>query len=197
MRKISRDEAIENSRDKYFTGQRCKNGHLCERFVVNRCCTACVRESNKRRESLPKATISRSKAKSLGMETYFTSYPCAHGHKSERLVSTYACIECYKNKLKGGSERLPITDSVIGYKSLKVGDRTLNGYVEMMSKGKACIRGDDGSLEILDIKLVKPPLTDMELSIRQMQDLKPTPKAIEYMIEMERSGLIKFTPNKD
>lgn len=43
MNLISRKEGIEKLSSLYFTGKKCKNGHLAERYVSNRRCTQCAK----------------------------------------------------------------------------------------------------------------------------------------------------------
>lgn len=44
--------------------------------------------------------ISRKDALNLGLKTYFTGKPCAHGHVAPRSVSNKNCSECNKTRLK-------------------------------------------------------------------------------------------------
>lgn len=41
MKKISRKEAVQLGLKRYFTGNPCKRGHICERRVVGRFCVKC------------------------------------------------------------------------------------------------------------------------------------------------------------
>lgn len=38
--------------------------------------------------------ITRARAKALGLKRYFTGKPCKHGHRSERHVVDWTCVEC-------------------------------------------------------------------------------------------------------
>jgi hypothetical protein len=52
MEVISKEEAIQKSLKRYFTGQPCKNGHIAERFISqNRCVICHYASSNKWRRS--------------------------------------------------------------------------------------------------------------------------------------------------
>ena len=42
--------------------------------------------------------IRREEAKALGLKRYFTGNPCPKGHVSERLVSTFQCCECLRER---------------------------------------------------------------------------------------------------
>lgn len=47
MQIISRDEAIELSLVRYFTGVPCKHGHLAERYVAGKSCIVCLYSRNR------------------------------------------------------------------------------------------------------------------------------------------------------
>lgn len=49
MKVISRDEAISQGLNKYFTGKSCKHGHLSPRYTCNTKCTECISEQKKER----------------------------------------------------------------------------------------------------------------------------------------------------
>jgi 5-methylcytosine-specific restriction endonuclease McrA len=40
--------------------------------------------------------ISRSEAIALGLLRYFTGRPCKHGHRAERSVGDWRCVECHR-----------------------------------------------------------------------------------------------------
>ncbi len=44
---ITRAEAKAQGKNKYFTGVKCRNGHLAERYVQSSTCEECIRESRK------------------------------------------------------------------------------------------------------------------------------------------------------
>ncbi len=48
MKVISRQQAIEENIDFYFTGLPCKSGHVCERYTLSKTCVKCGRETSKR-----------------------------------------------------------------------------------------------------------------------------------------------------
>jgi hypothetical protein len=45
MEIITRDEAIDRGLGRYFTGQKCKNGHVDHRNTLSGTCLGCVREA--------------------------------------------------------------------------------------------------------------------------------------------------------
>src|ERR1035437_10244742 len=45
---ISRKEAKEQGLKRYYTGESCLHGHVVERFISNRRCVQCVKESSKK-----------------------------------------------------------------------------------------------------------------------------------------------------
>lgn len=49
---ISRKDALARGQSRYFTGECCPNGHICERRVVNRGCVECARSRDKCRPPL-------------------------------------------------------------------------------------------------------------------------------------------------
>lgn len=40
---ITREDAVNQGLDRYFTGERCKQGHIAQRYVENNRCCECVR----------------------------------------------------------------------------------------------------------------------------------------------------------
>lgn len=44
---MTRCEAVEAGSTRYFTGKPCTNGHVAERYVVNRVCCVCINEHNR------------------------------------------------------------------------------------------------------------------------------------------------------
>ena len=47
MKIISREEAKALGLKRYFTGEPCSNGHICERLTTNWCCVTCKNISSK------------------------------------------------------------------------------------------------------------------------------------------------------
>ncbi len=43
---------------------------------------------------------SAAEARSIGLKRYFTGKPCRHGHVADRFASSWACVECNKEKQK-------------------------------------------------------------------------------------------------
>lgn len=58
---VSRGSALDLGLVRYFTGKECKNGHVAERFVSNRCCVVCEAEKQ-RKDNMSDIEIERSKA---------------------------------------------------------------------------------------------------------------------------------------
>lgn len=46
MDKISRSQAVEQNRLRYYTGKPCSRGHICERYVCNWGCVECDNANN-------------------------------------------------------------------------------------------------------------------------------------------------------
>ena len=58
-----RETAIEEGVNRYFTGEKCKNGHMCERKVKGYVCTTCARIRQKERHKKRMAEDPEYKAK--------------------------------------------------------------------------------------------------------------------------------------
>jgi len=58
---ISRLDALSSGLTHYYTGKECKNGHVADRFVSNRCCVVCEAQKQ-RKENMSKEEIDRSNA---------------------------------------------------------------------------------------------------------------------------------------
>ena len=57
---ISKSDAISKGLNKYFTGRKCKNGHISERYTSNSWCVRCLREkefTSEEREKKRKSSI--------------------------------------------------------------------------------------------------------------------------------------------
>ena len=48
METITRKDALERGLKRYFTGEPCKHGHVCERFCSVCCCVECLNENSKK-----------------------------------------------------------------------------------------------------------------------------------------------------
>ena len=79
---ITRAEAERRGLNRYFTGEPCRYGHVCERYVKREWCVECARAGNK-----PEIRVIRK---------YFTGKPCENGHISERFVASDRCVECVR-----------------------------------------------------------------------------------------------------
>jgi 5-methylcytosine-specific restriction endonuclease McrA len=107
---ITRAEAHAQGLQKYYTGEPCKRGHVAERLTSNKQCTECraISESRPWRHDdllayLAKFyeltnVVSRDEAIAQGLLRYFTGKPCHRGHVSDRIVSSYQCVECSREK---------------------------------------------------------------------------------------------------
>lgn len=51
--------------------------------------------------------IKRQDARSQGLTRYFTGKPCAHGHITERMVSSGSCVTCCKSRKAEWEKRNP------------------------------------------------------------------------------------------
>ncbi len=51
MKVITREQARRAGRNRYYTGRRCKRGHLSERFTSTAACVACTHEADAKRRA--------------------------------------------------------------------------------------------------------------------------------------------------
>lgn len=58
---ISYREAVYIGLDRYFTGEPCSKGHICEKYVGNRVCIICLKEDYKKYPSKMHNSKSRKK----------------------------------------------------------------------------------------------------------------------------------------
>lgn len=91
---ISREEAIAKQLTRYYTGQKCSNGHLAERIVSTRTCIVCHRQAQLSNKTA-RGREARRQAKAEGRTRYFSAQKCPRGHVSERLTSTGRCVQCH------------------------------------------------------------------------------------------------------
>jgi len=117
---ITRKEAKEQGLKRFYTGVLCIHGHDSERSVSEGNCIECKNESyynsslgktrinrrNKKQQKIlnirkewndthpDKQTITKKEAKEQGLKLFFTAIPCNHGHISDRIIKTGACLEC-------------------------------------------------------------------------------------------------------
>lgn len=61
MEIISRKEAASKGLSKFFTGRKCKNGHVAERYVCNGVCVTCNFENSTSYRSVLKQLINSAK----------------------------------------------------------------------------------------------------------------------------------------
>lgn len=106
---ISRKEARRQGLTKYFTGKRCKNGHISQRYTKSGICCACqgLRQQGVLSVmSAPKSIMSKEEAIRLGMNKYFTGEPCVNGHISPRYVNNGVCCECQRQAVNNNRDPL-------------------------------------------------------------------------------------------
>ena len=109
MEIISREDAKKRGLKFYFTGNPCKKGHICERYVSSFTClereklkTAEIVRLQRERRSAERAEevrnnpdlISRSEAREQGLMFYFTGKACKYNHIAKRRVANGWCYIC-------------------------------------------------------------------------------------------------------
>lgn len=52
----------------------------------------------------PLKIIWRDEAKALGLDRYYTGFPCVRGHRAERFVDNIRCVECPEDTVKRAEE---------------------------------------------------------------------------------------------
>jgi hypothetical protein len=117
MQIVSKEEAINQGLNKFFTGVPCRNNHITTRDVSKGRCDECRKDSYKKHGN-PKRDagvaarreaertyfdshpdlVSRKQAKEMNLTRYFTGKPCVNGHVSERTVSKAMCIDCKREE---------------------------------------------------------------------------------------------------
>jgi len=58
---ISRDDALDRGLGRYFTGQKCKNGHIDDRNTLSGTCLGCVRDAQADLRARRKAKLEASR----------------------------------------------------------------------------------------------------------------------------------------
>jgi hypothetical protein len=81
---VTRERAKRWGSKRYFTGEPCWHGHICERYVKRAWCVECARLGKK-----PETRVTKK---------YLAKEPCKRGH-FERYASGN-CIECTKEGFK-------------------------------------------------------------------------------------------------
>lgn len=119
---LTRAQAKAAGLTRYYTGQPCVNGHVCERNVSDTHCMDCNRdrdaarwserrdECNARRKAswdvkhadyraakVPERAA-REAARVAGQTTYVSAEPCKRGHVGLRTVERSRCVECLREK---------------------------------------------------------------------------------------------------
>lgn len=105
----------------YFTGRKCKFGHLAPRRTLGNHCTACL--GLEIGDLAHQPIVTRKFAQAQGLKTYFTGKPCKRGHLAERRTDSCACCEC----LRENNEPLPE-----GFTMLRL--RVRNKHVELIKQ---------------------------------------------------------------
>jgi len=108
---ISKEEAIQEGKEFYFTGIPCKRGHLSVRRSINTICVECeqIKTNQYHKRIAPdhpyyKDIVSRDCAKEQNQRFYFTGVPCGHGHLSKRFTSSKGCVQCQRGIAKRNYE---------------------------------------------------------------------------------------------
>lgn len=153
---ISRKQAFETGSKYYFTGKKCKYGHIAKRLVTTRYCIDCHRlDAQSRREkkrnkkiklneqNFKKLKISMEKycfenglkiltleeAKKQNLIRYFSGVKCAQGHLAERYTRSNSCCECEKLKTRKMARkyREKRSEYMLNWRKLNQ-DKTRNGW---------------------------------------------------------------------
>jgi len=107
MEIITRQDAMEQGLKRYFTGEPCKHGHVCEKYCCRNTCVNCVALKtdafrNKEKYKRQGCGIYRLKeAKKLGLEFYNNGRPCKNGvfgMRKTKCGGSCFCSSCYKEK---------------------------------------------------------------------------------------------------
>lgn len=106
---MSADHAAFLGEKLYFTGKKCRHGHLSPRYTSSSNCVECIEEKrgitirNKRGKSSVRNSEDQALAEaalSAGEKVYKSKKSCPSGHTIRR-VSTNNCVECeYERNLK-------------------------------------------------------------------------------------------------
>lgn len=109
---ISRMEAKNLGLKRFFSGNACPKGHVCERLTSNGTCIQCSKErlkkwsidkQKKKRNNLQKlhqrVIVLRGEALELGLKRYFTGVECPKCLEvHERRTSDSKCMKCVREK---------------------------------------------------------------------------------------------------
>lgn len=94
---ITRQEAIKQGLNKYYTGEPCVHGHYSERHVGSHTCIECKNIQKKKQREIQKVKRIKRFGTS-GQTKYFTGEVCSKGHIAERFISNGHCVECKKEQ---------------------------------------------------------------------------------------------------
>jgi hypothetical protein len=122
---ITRQEAREAALPRFYTGQRCQRGHLCERSVRRGECIECIRERKRAGYAANAKQINergvvkrggetaladyrerkrvfalRRAAQVAGAKRFSTGQPCEQGHTCDRFTSDNKCVECVNGRAR-------------------------------------------------------------------------------------------------
>ena len=95
MEYISRQDAKNQGRTRYFTGLLCKNNHVAERYVSTHQCSTCVTSLRPEYVPVVRDVHPRTAAKLTNEMLYSTGSACSKGHLSDRYTSTGQCVVCH------------------------------------------------------------------------------------------------------
>jgi hypothetical protein len=101
--------------DFFYTGKKCKNGHLDKRSAQTGNCFSCLlndgkagRLANERNGKKIRSDENQKRAEAaykLGLSTYLSTGSCPHGH-FERYVTSNNCVECNRVEMSKRSEKV-------------------------------------------------------------------------------------------
>lgn len=113
---ITIHEARSLGLKRYFTGERCKHGHISERQVSDRQCISCKKEKLRINRKLIKDSVGRNTASPMSSDLpalpksrkaaiqaksnyYFTNKRCHKGHLAYRVTSSGSCSQCEHERM--------------------------------------------------------------------------------------------------
>ena len=134
--KLSAEQARQQGRKVFYTGEPCVRGHVTTRYVCSGYCTECNTEDTRRSrharglrgKDVPAAWTGPAnihietilQAQHAGRTKYYTGTPCKRGHCGPRYTCSGYCCECQAENARAARERLmgpalvPVTVRVPG-----------------------------------------------------------------------------------
>lgn len=96
----------------YFTGDKCKNGHIGPRYTAGGNCVICTRMKNGARRGQPfdtvgpnaRAHLARTVAAQSKLTTYTSPSPCKSGHVI-RFTASNNCVQCSASSAERSKEK--------------------------------------------------------------------------------------------